>query len=694
MMVLGILLAGLTTVSGAGIDEFIGMVKSEDAQVRNQARDQVALQVGPAALEALLDVYGADQPAPRRTAGECIEKIAHHAFRPGAADQRQAAVNGLVSFLEATPAKPDFARLKALRMLSLGGDSGQIPLLAAILIEPSNPAVQDAARRCLERIGGQEAATALFDALPDLEEPVAIGAIQSMARLEPREDFGDKLVEFGRSQSIPMRVAICETMAAWGDNRALRLIADTQVRSKRDAAVIMALDAAKLQILKQIDRIPLRQGAITQMVRNRAVADHIRIQGIDTLIELKPPYLTDTLITLLGDSSAVIADYAADRLQNLEEVDLDEKLAARFEDASNHGKAAILGLLAERGSDAYQPLLQQALDEGDAILYTMAVDLAELPHTNKLDVQRLQLATRNGDLPVQILAAGTLIDIAGDLASQVDNNQPVWMLKNVLNMAPTVEIRARALETLGSIGHPEGIALVEPFLSDPDVGRQASQAYVQLARRLAEGDNREEGISMLAFIVAGSPYADLVEQAVADLQALGEDTSEFAAQAGFLTDWWLLGPFPATGEPQGLDFPEGPVKIQELYQVAGRPRRWQPVTSRRVPAIFNLAARFSPNENVTAYAYCELEFQNETDAVLKLGSDDGIVAWLNGKLVHSNPASRSLQVDQDEVPVHFQKGVNAVLLKIIQGGVDWAFCARLTAPDGSPLPADSFAVKK
>lgn len=73
-------------------------------------------------------------------------------------------------------------------------------------------------------------------------------------------------------------------------------------------------------------------------------------------------------------------------------------------------------------------------------------------------------------------------------------------------------------------------------------------------------------------------------------------------------------------------------------------------------------------------------------AVLEVGSDDGVKAWLGGKLVHANNASRGLKPGEDKVAATFQAGENQLLLKINNGSTDWGACARVTAPDGKPIP--------
>jgi hypothetical protein len=42
---------------------------------------------------------------------------------------------------------------------------------------------------------------------------------------------------------------------------------------------------------------------------------------------------------------------------------------------------------------------------------------------------------------------------------------------------------------------------------------------------------------------------------------------------------------------------------------------------------------------------------------------------------------RGLQPDQDTVAVNLKKGANSVLVKVDQGGGDWAFCLRFRDPE-------------
>ena len=90
-------------------------------------------------------------------------------------------------------------------------------------------------------------------------------------------------------------------------------------------------------------------------------------------------------------------------------------------------------------------------------------------------------------------------------------------------------------------------------------------------------------------------------------------------------------------------------------------------------------------ENRIAYLRCKVWSIENQEVRLDVGSDDGIKIWLNSEVVHSNNVPRGCTPDQDKVEVKLRKGWNTLMLKITQGGGEWAACARFRTPDGAPL---------
>ncbi|MCP4640497.1 MAG: DUF4091 domain-containing protein [bacterium] len=135
---------------------------------------------------------------------------------------------------------------------------------------------------------------------------------------------------------------------------------------------------------------------------------------------------------------------------------------------------------------------------------------------------------------------------------------------------------------------------------------------------------------------------------------------------GFYTDYLA-----SVGGETGLAPEDG-------LQVAapdGSTRTWRAHTSPNDYVDF--CTVFDENQQVVAYAACVIEFEQAGDAILALGSNDGIKAWLNGHVIWENHRPRGAERDQDFVRVTVRKGPNLLLAKVDQGWGNWGLYARV-----------------
>lgn len=104
----------------------------------------------------------------------------------------------------------------------------------------------------------------------------------------------------------------------------------------------------------------------------------------------------------------------------------------------------------------------------------------------------------------------------------------------------------------------------------------------------------------------------------------------------------------------------------------------------RNPWAIDLKAAFG-GDNRAAYMRTTLVSDEAQPVRLELGSDDGVKVWVNGTVVHANNATRGLSPGQDKADVVLAKGKNTILLKVTQGGGDWAACVKVCGRDGKAL---------
>ncbi len=90
-------------------------------------------------------------------------------------------------------------------------------------------------------------------------------------------------------------------------------------------------------------------------------------------------------------------------------------------------------------------------------------------------------------------------------------------------------------------------------------------------------------------------------------------------------------------------------------------------------------------ENAVAFAHTRIKIDAACDAQLRIGSDDGVRVWVNGAHVFEIDADRGYQLDHDIIPIPLNQGCNDILVQITQILGGWAFGARITQPDGTPV---------
>ncbi len=150
-------------------------------------------------------------------------------------------------------------------------------------------------------------------------------------------------------------------------------------------------------------------------------------------------------------------------------------------------------------------------------------------------------------------------------------------------------------------------------------------------------------------------------------------------------EWLVLGTFadqPAAGpwsERPGLTFDylaaaggEANVSLRPGQSVAGVKVR----ACRAKNGVVDLLGLFPGRMNAVAYAFLTLRSPAAQDLALKVGSDDGIRVWCNGRLLWSDQAVRPLVPDQEAFLLPLKAGENRLMVKVDQVGGLWEFSAR------------------
>ncbi|HXC63075.1 MAG TPA: prolyl oligopeptidase family serine peptidase, partial [bacterium] len=98
--------------------------------------------------------------------------------------------------------------------------------------------------------------------------------------------------------------------------------------------------------------------------------------------------------------------------------------------------------------------------------------------------------------------------------------------------------------------------------------------------------------------------------------------------------------------------------------------------------------------NVVAYAYTSVDWQQDEDVVLTLGSVVGAKIWLNGSVVVETLTYTGYDPDATQYPVHLKKGANDLLVKVETGEGGWGFIARLVTKEQAAKIAVAQALQR
>jgi len=242
---------------------------------------------------------------------------------------------------------------------------------------------------------------------------------------------------------------------------------------------------------------------------------------------------------------------------------------------------------------------------------------------------------------------------------------------NVVPTSRTAE-RRLVLSQLPEVPTHETLEIARAHLDDEELKDEAAMAMVGVAEGLASSD-RDAAVKAVKTVLDKSENDAVKDRA-------REALDEIQKYAGYIQDWLLAGPYTEEGKGDA-----------ELFDTVFPPEKdgagvdWKKVhLSGAEHIVVDLDERLGGKDRV-AYLHAEVWSEAERKARLELGSDDGVKAWLNSSVVHENNTNRGISPGQDETEVTLEKGWNTLLLKITQGGGNWAASARFRAVGGGKL---------
>jgi hypothetical protein len=167
------------------------------------------------------------------------------------------------------------------------------------------------------------------------------------------------------------------------------------------------------------------------------------------------------------------------------------------------------------------------------------------------------------------------------------------------------------------------------------------------------------------------------------------EAEEYWSRIGFPPEsaWYVIGPYD-NSSGAGFDTaypPEEKVDLDAEYEGVGATINWEQWADDKPDGFVDFQYMFEPDQWVAAYAWTTVTSPDTREAQLRVGSDDGIKVWLNGKEALNRNIARAASPDQNIVSVTLNEGENQLLVKVCNQEMAWGFYLRFTDSNGKAL---------
>ncbi|HIJ73442.1 MAG TPA: hypothetical protein HPP83_04995 [Candidatus Hydrogenedentes bacterium] len=681
--------AALTGVAAPAseLDDLVHALASDNETARVEARQLLPRQ-GAEAVPKLMPLLIHQDQRIWRPAFNVVADIANEVSVPGREGERTMITTSLMALLDA--GQPYHIKARALRLLPLAVPEGaDLSPITALLDDPE---LREKARAALLEMGTAEARGALRAALDDAPPEFTCALLDALGELRDEKALPQALERTNHADAH-VRAAALRALAWTGNpryERAARAVCatagpDTE-RAATDALLRFAdAMAAKggnwnraiqlyYDVLEDTEDSTLKSAAIMGLARF----------GDETVI---PPIIEATanaeprLKTVVVHAFKCLGGRAAAK-----------HMAAAYPRLAPNIQRALLDVFARKHEPLLLPILLDAARDEDADFRRAGLEaLGEARQLEGMTV--LAEAARSASDDEKELALASAWRLADALRGAANAPAAGSAYLTLYGLARDDAERRRALEGIAACPASEAYDALMAALQEPALVQEAVKAMMAVAETLAASGQSKPALAAYEAIHAVDDSVATTAAIGPRMEALGAAVSG-AEMLGLVTTWHVVGPIawdtdadwakPLVGEPD--------IDLGAAYVSRNREVAWQPYKTHSDIGIVDLIPLLGAAEWCFAYAYTEIAVEQDVDAVIRLGSDDGNQVWVNGEVVAENRVDRALAVDQDAVNVRLHAGTNTILLKISQGGGGWCFCVRLTDPSGAALTFDELAV--
>jgi len=589
-------------------------------------------------------------------------------------------------------------------------DEGDQEIINMVIdaLKSDDPEMQTGAIAIVRDIPGAAVTKALAEELPKLAPTAQVQLLSALA------DRGDAaalpaVMATSKAENESVRVAALRAVGQLGDASSVPMLAERAASSRGveqkaareslyrlrgaeiDAAVLKNLPGAepktKVELVSAVGERNITDGVEALLKTAQDEDRKVRSESLKVLRVVAGPKDLPALVNLSLD--------LAGKSDRTEAEKMIAAVAHKIEDEKNQAaavlavlpnvkdvedRALLLRVLGRIGDSSALPMLRTALNSREQEIQDAAIRaLSDWPTAEPVP-DLLKVAQNSENRVHRVLALRGFVRLLA-LDSDRPEKETADLYKKAMELAPNALEKKRVLSGLGDTKSLAALEMAVGFLDDLALHLEAEMAAVQIAKAIY-GSYPQPCKEMLQKVIKTTQNDTLRKQAQEVIQQIERFDD-------YITAWKVSGPYTREGADQSALF-----DVAFAPEKEGEKAEWRimaPGTSRdrswllefdKDPAL--------AGGNRAAYLRTKVWSPKQQKAQLEMGSDDGIKVWLNGAVVHANNATRPASPGQDKAEAALKEGWNPLLVKVTQGGGEWAVCVRVRGADGGKLEGLKF----
>jgi hypothetical protein len=265
--------------------------------------------------------------------------------------------------------------------------------------------------------------------------------------------------------------------------------------------------------------------------------------------------------------------------------------------------------------------------------------------------------------------------------------------------------RRLALEVVEQLRPGTTDKLVAGWLHDPEFRYEAVESLLEAADHVAKDGLKTQAVAAYRKAFTASRDVPQLQTLALRLKKQGETVS-IAEHLGFLSDWYLIGPFDGKLKNGFKTVHPPEEKLDLTAKLPGKSgmlewKRYQAKEATSgLPArvvLVNLTEALGVTEDAVGYAYTKFQVDQEQEVEFRGAADDNFSVWVNGKKEFAFEEYRNgVRLDRHRFKVKLKAGENTVLVKVVQAPADptnnepnWEFLLRVVDPSGKGVALKS-----